>query len=350
MLNMILANPLRRFSGMAPPSPAFLLGLILLVGMNLGALAEPDMWRNQGWGETDFSKTSVKFEEILGGGPPKDGIPSIDTPSFLSLAETDSAELGLGPLEPVVTLVINGDARAYPLRVLMWHEIVNDTVGGLPVAITFCPLCNTALVFERQIDDVLYDFGTTGLLRFSNLIMYDRQTQSWWLQYSGEAIVGTELGAVLKGVPARLESFERFVAAHPKGRVLVPNNPNIRSYGTNPYVGYDLSARPFLFRGDLPTDIEPMARVVMVEADGKTQAISLAHLRKVRKVELGDVVVTWEKGRNSSLETREISKGRDVGNVIARRRTATGFEDIVNHLTFAFAYRAFEPGGPILQE
>ena len=340
---------------MAPLAPAryfvasLFLGATMVLAMTLGALAEPDIWRNQGWAETDFSKTSVKFEEILGGGPPKDGIPSIENPSFLSLAENDSADLGLGAQEPVVTVVINGDARAYPIRVLMWHEIVNDTVGGLPVTVTYCPLCNTALVFERELDGTLYDFGTTGMLRFSDLVMYDRQTQSWWQQYSGEAIVGAALGTVLKGVPARLESFERFVAAHPKGQVLIPNNPNIRSYGTNPYVGYDLSPRPFIFRGDLPTDIEPMARVVMVEVNGKPQAISLAHLRKVRKVEMGDVVITYKDGQNSALETREISKGRDVGNVIARRKTATGFEDIVNHVTFAFAYRAFEPGGPILQ-
>jgi len=251
--------------------------------------------------------------------------------------------------EPVVSVVINGDARTYPLRVLMWHEIVNDVVGGLPIAVTFCPLCNTALVFEREFGGVLHDFGTTGKLMLSNLIMYDRQTQSWWIQFTGEAIVGSALGTILKGVPARLESFELFAKANPKGRVLVPDNPNIRSYGTNPYVGYDLAPNPFLFRGELPTDIEPMARVVMVESDGKSVAVSLSHLRKVKKVQFGDIEISWVEGQNSALETRDITKGRDVGNAIARRKTATGYEDVVNHMTFAFVFRAFVPDGEILQ-
>jgi len=335
----------------APMVSALLLGTVLFLGMTLAGLAQPEDWKKEGWAETDFSKTSVDYDAIISGGPVKDGIPSIDNPSFWSLAERDIADFGLGMQEPVVSVVINGDARTYPLRVLMWHEIVNDTVGGLPIAVTFCPLCNTALVFQREFGGVLYDFGTTGKLTLSNLIMYDRQTQSWWIQFTGKAIVGSMLGTVLKGVPARLESFERFAAANPKGRVLVPDNPNMRSYGSNPYVGYDLAPvpPPFLFRGELPTDIEPMARVVMVESDGKSRAVSLAYLRKVKKVEFGDVEVTWVEGQNSALETRDITKGRDVGNAIARRRTATGYEDIVNHMTFAFVYRAFVPDGEILQ-
>ena len=324
--------------------------MVLLGALTLSAMATPDQWQHEGWGETDFSKTSIDYSEILSGGPPKDGIPSIDTPGFVTLTGGENSQLSLGAQEPVITLDINGDARAYPIRVLMWHEIVNDTVGEVPVTVTYCPLCNTALVFDRRIDGVLHDFGTTGKLRNSDLVMYDRQTQSWWQQFSGEAIVGKKLGTVLKGIPARLEAYERFQKDHPSGKVLVPDNPNVRSYGSNPYVGYDLSARPFLFRGDLPTDINPMARVVMVESGGKSQAVALEHLRKKRKVMLGDVEVAWEPGQNSALETRDITKGRDVGNVIARKRSGAEFEDVVYHVTFAFAYRAFLPDGPILQE
>ena len=99
--------------------------------------------------------------------------------------------------EPVIGLVVNGDARAYPLKILIWHEIVNDTVGGVPVTVTYCPLCNSAIVFERTVDGRVLDFGTTGKLRNSDLVMYDRQTESWWQQFSGTAIVGAMTGTKL---------------------------------------------------------------------------------------------------------------------------------------------------------
>jgi hypothetical protein len=139
----------------------------------------------------------------------------------------------------------------------MWHEIVNDVVGGVPVSVTFCPLCNTAVVFDRRVDERVLDFGTTGKLRYSDLVMYDRQTESWWQQFLGEAIIGELTGAVLTVVPARIESFARFRARAPEGRVLVPNSPALRRYGANPYAGYDTSARPRFYFGEPPAGIAP---------------------------------------------------------------------------------------------
>lgn len=323
-----------------------LLGITILVIGLVSASAMPENWKNFGWADTDFSKTSVDFKEILSGGPPKDGIPSIDNPIFKAVSEITD----LTDTEPVVGLEINGDARAYPLQILMWHEIVNDTVGGLPLSVTFCPLCNTALVFEREIGGVVRDFGTTGKLRISNLIMYDRQSQSWWQQYDGKAIVGEMMGATLKGVPARLEAFSKFKERFPNGKVLVPNNPNMRNYGRNPYTGYDTMSKPFLFNGELPKDIDPMARVIVVEVEGKPKAVSMQHLRDTGKVTMGDVEISWEKGQNSALDTGRIADGRDVGNAIARRIDPSGAKtDMVSHLTFAFVYRAFVPNGVIVQ-
>jgi hypothetical protein len=129
-----------------------------------------------GW-KTDFSKHSVPFEEILSGGPPKDGIPAIDRPTFVSV---DDADRWLGDLEPIVVFAHDGEVRGYPWQILIWHEIVNDVVGGLPVSITYCPLCNTAIAFDRRVGDRVLDFGTTGKLRHSDLVMYDRQTETWW--------------------------------------------------------------------------------------------------------------------------------------------------------------------------
>ncbi|MHA1553120.1 MAG: DUF3179 domain-containing (seleno)protein, partial [Alphaproteobacteria bacterium] len=114
-------------------------------------------WQREGW-KTDFSRVEIDVGEILSGGPPRDGIPSIDDPAFNNVAD----ETGIPDREPVLSLVVNGDARAYPLRIMMWHEIVNDVVGGVPVAVTYCPLCNAAIVFDATVNGTARDFGTTG--------------------------------------------------------------------------------------------------------------------------------------------------------------------------------------------
>jgi hypothetical protein len=142
-------------------------------------------FRAEGW-KTDFRKRRVPLAEFRSGGPPKDGIPSIDSPRFLAVGEVDF----LRPNEPVIELIVNGHARAYPIQILIWHEIVNDRVAGTPAAVTFCPLCNTALVFDRRVKGDVLDFGTTGKLRHSDLVMYDRQSESWWQQFGGDALVG----------------------------------------------------------------------------------------------------------------------------------------------------------------
>ena len=121
-----------------------------------------------------------------------------------------------------------------PLRILIWHEIVNDEVGGTPVTVTYCPLCNSAIVFDRRVPAHVLDFGTTGKLRNSDLVMYDRQTESWWQQFTGEAIVGSLTGTELKLIPSRLEFFGEFRTRHPGGKVLIPNNPELRTTGATP--------------------------------------------------------------------------------------------------------------------
>jgi hypothetical protein len=210
-----------------------------LVGISASiAAASPDDWQRF-WPRTDFSKHAVDFREIKSGGPPKDGIPPIDVPKFerLVAGKTSGWAAGIADVEPVIALAISGDARAYPLRILVWHEIVNDVIGGMPVAVTYCPLCNTSLVFRRELHGRTFDFGTTGKLRNSDLVMYDRQTESWWQHFSGEAIVGELTGKALKLIPSRLESFARFRERFPNGQVLVPANPGLRPYGSTPYGG-----------------------------------------------------------------------------------------------------------------
>ncbi|MGH2602162.1 MAG: DUF3179 domain-containing protein, partial [Dehalococcoidia bacterium] len=166
-----------------------------------------------------------------------------------------------------------GDARAYPLAILIWHEIVNDTVGGLPVTVTFCPLCNTAIVFDRRLDGQVLDFGTTGNLRHSDLVMYDRQTESWWQQVTGEAIVGELTGKQLTFLPAVIVAWSEFKAAYPQGQVLSSETGFLRDYGQNPYTGYDdADESPFLFRGTADGRLPPKERVVTVSLGGEDVA------------------------------------------------------------------------------
>ncbi|MCT7377927.1 DUF3179 domain-containing protein [Chelativorans salis] len=302
------------------------------------AIADPTSWSREGW-ETDFSKSSVPFEEIISGGPPRDGIPSIDDPKFAAASAVPDIEAR----EPVIQFGLGGDIRAYPLRVLTWHEIVNDVVGGVPVAVTYCPLCNAALVFDRRLDDRVLEFGTTGKLRNSDLVMYDRQTESWWQQFTGEAIVGTLNGRKLKLLPSRIVAFSAFREAYSGGPVLVPNDPSFRDYGRNPYASYDSSATPFLYRGDLPEDIPAMARVVVVRTQDEPIIVTLDRVR-AGTLERDGYRIEFEEGVASALDHSTIAKGRDVGTV---RVTRDG-RDVVHDVTFAFVAHAFHPDVPII--
>jgi hypothetical protein len=266
--------------------------------------------------KTDFTRHSVPFGEIFSGGPPKDGIPPIDAPQFVSVAD---AEAWLRPVEPVIFVQVGDDARAYPLQILTWHEIVNDTVGGAPLTVTFCPLCNTAIAFERTLGERVLDFGTTGRLRYSNLIMYDRQTESWWQQATGEAILGELTGERLTLYPATIIAWADFMAQHPDGSVLSRETGFSRTYGINPYVGYDdVTQPPFLYRGpETPGRLPPVARVLALELNGETVAYPYAVLEQwhVLNDRAGgeNIVVFWQPGTASALDTSTIADGRDVG-------------------------------------
>lgn len=320
---------------------------LIFVSVALGARVAdadgPAQWKDE-WPRTDFSKVTIPLSQIrsvIG----KDRIPAIDRPKFVPSREV--SPLVLPDTEPVISFVIGDDARAYPLRILTWHEIVNDVVNGIPVAVTYCPLCNSALVFDRRVDGRVLSFGTTGKLRNSDLVMYDRETESWWQQYTGEALVGAKSGGKLAVLPMRMESMGRFRQRFPDGKVLVPNDPGSRSYGRNPYVRYDSSARPFLFDGPLPEGVPPLERVVVV--DGVAWTFSL--LRKRTQVAVGDLVITWEPGQNSALDSALVKDGRDVGNVVVQRRGEDGsLKDAIHDVSFAFAFRAFFPKGVIHHE
>lgn len=277
-----------------------------------------------GW-KTDFGRNSVDLSEIRSGGPPRDGIPPVDDPKFETIEE---AESWLPPFVPVIALEIEGDARAYPIAILIWHEIVNDTVGGRPVVVTFCPLCNTALVYDRRVGERLLDFGTTGNLRHSDLIMWDRQTESWWQQITGEAIVGELTGTRLDYIFAQMLPLRTFKETWPDGRVLSRDTGFSRMYGSNPYPGYDdASSIPFLYEGVADGRLAPKERVVAIQ-DGETAAaFPFSELRQTLFAQstVGSipVVVFWDAGTASPLN-RESLEGYDIGSVGAFRSTIDG--------------------------
>lgn len=306
----------------------------------VAVLANPDRWAAEGW-KTDFSKTSVDLSTVMSGGPPRDGIPPIDDPQFLPVSEAG----GLDDKEPVMTVVIKDKARAYPLRVMTWHEIVNDRLGGRAIAVTYCPLCNAAIVFDRTVEGSETTFGTTGKLRNSDLVMYDRETDSWWQQFTGEAIAGARTGVALKVIPSRLEAWATFRDRHPDGEVLTPNNPGLRDYGRNPYSGYDSSSVPFLYRGPMPEGIKPLSYVVVVRDGPEPVAVSLDKVRRDNEIRLDDgTLIAWAPGVRSALDDSAIPRGREIGSVTVTRDG----EDLVHELTFAFVVTAFLPDTPIL--
>ena len=206
------------------------------------------------------------------------------------------------------------------MQILTWHEIVNDVVGGVPVAVTFCPLCNAALVFDRRLDGVTHDFGTSGKLRNSDLIMWDRQTESWWQQFTGEGIVGELAGKKLTSLPSQVISWEAFKAANPEGKVLSRDTGFSRSYGQNPYAGYDRADNPpFLFDGPLDGRLLPKERVAFVNLGDAAAAFPFTILEVERAVNYAvggkDLVVFFESGTASALDGRSIASSRDVGAV-----------------------------------
>ena len=284
-------------------------------------------------GPTDeLPPPTIDLDVLRSGGPGPDGIPSIDDPEFHDGSTVDY----LATNDPVLALEINGDARAYPLDIMIWHELVNDTVGGVPVAVAYCPLCNSVTVYEREIEGRVLEFGVSGLLYNSSLVMFDRQTETLWSHFAGEPLYGALGEAELVSRPATIVGFGTWRDDNPDGLVLTRNTGASRNYGVNPYPGYDdVDATPFLFEGEVDGRYTAMTRVVGVEADdGSTVAFPLLELRERGVVEAelaeSDIVAFWVPGAGSALDGAQVSGGVDVG--------ATGvFSPVVDGRTLSFS-------------
>ncbi|WP_372593535.1 DUF3179 domain-containing protein [Actinotalea sp.] len=260
---------------------------------------------------------AVDPARILAGGPPPDGIPAIDEPRFLPAAGVD----WLGADEAVIALDLDGHQRAYPVQILHWHEIVNDTVGGRPVAVTYCPLCNTALAFDRQAAGRVLDFGTSGSLYLSALVMYDRQTQSLWSQVERSAIAGTLTGTELELIPVTMLRWADWLAAAPEGWVLSRETGAQRPYGTNPYVGYDDIDNTDTFLDEaVDTQFAAKLRVVVFPGAADPVAVLAGDLAALGVAEIlvdgSPVILFSAPGLASALDVADVADGAPV--------TATG--------------------------
>ncbi|MGJ3239316.1 MAG: DUF3179 domain-containing protein [Anaerolineae bacterium] len=283
----------------------------------------PNQFSRQ-WPDTDFCNTSIEFNSVLSGGPPRDGIPAVDNPQMESIAE---AQGWLVEQSPVIAVEIDGEARAYPQAILMWHEIANDEIAGVPVAVTFCPLCNSSLVFDRRVGDETLTFGVSGLLRNSDMVMFDRETESWWQQLTGQGIVGEYNETLLDIVPSQVIGFGQFAEQYPDGLVMSRETGLSRSYGVNPYTGLDDNAGGVtsLFTGEYDSRLPDRSRVLAAEIDGVRMAYPFGLLRE--EIVINDtindipVVAFWQPGVASSLDTRTIDEGRDIGTAALYNRT-----------------------------
>jgi len=369
--------------------------LLLVIGLGFG-MAQPVHFRILG---IDSSKANIPVTDILSGGPPPQGIPGLGftgdwrgaapptkTPSFVS--QEDAAQW-LAADEPVILFELAGEAKIYPLQILTWHEIANDVVGGVPVVVTFCPLCNSALAFDRRIpltsetqdlvtnlnpraqpqplDDTYlqaYDemtgeassvvsglevtFGVSGLLFNSNLIMFDTETSTLWLQLLGQGNVGTLTDTSLLRYPAQIVSFQEARDAFPEAKVLSRDTGFPHAYGRNPYVGYDsVGQPPFLFRSgngqfkDIDGRLPAQERVVSVSLRGEDVAYPFSVLSQVRTINdevAGETVaVFWSEGTTSALDGVSIADSKDIGSVGIFSSEVDG-----NTLTFTWTGEAFQ--------
>ena len=308
----------------APPALAAALTLAAVLLAALAGPARGQMPTGE-FPKTDFDKRTVELSEIISGGPPRDGIPAVDEPRY---ATTVGASEWLDPDEPVIAVEIGGEARAYPLQILIWHEIANDELGGAPIAVTFCPLCNSAIVFDRRFDGEVLDFGTTGRLRLSDLVMYDRQTETWWQQLTGTGIIGEHAGRELVRLPSAIVAWNDFRTAFPDATVLSRETGHSRAYGSNPYAGYDSTTQPFLLRGAPDPRLPAMERVLHVTAGGAERIYPFGAFtdEPVINDDVGGepVVVMSRGGTLSVLDRNRIADSRRIPSAAAYSRRLDG--------------------------
>jgi len=254
-------------------------------------------------GEFDVSKHDIPVQDIFSGGPPKDGIPALTNPKMLSADQATFLEDD----DAVVGIQLSGRARAYPLRILNWHEIVNDEVSDRPVAVTYCPLTGSAVVFDRRVGERDLTFGVSGRLYNSNVLMFDRQTNSLWSQLAEAAVTGQKTGTHLRPLPSVVTTWAKWRTAHPHTLVLSTDTGHQRDYNRNPYARYELSQSLMFPVGKLDARLQPKDKVLGITVGNTARAYPLAKLKArrspVRENVAGRPVVVTVRAKGEATAT-----------------------------------------------
>ncbi len=318
---------------------SFLIILLSLNALNFAQLNNPKNIKLN-W-KTDTTKHTINLSELMVVLPPG-SFPKLDYPKFIGKYE------GLKSFfkrEPVMSVEINGEAKAYPLNMLSIHEISNDTLSGVPIVASYCPLCNSGLIFDRRLNfkgrNYLLEFAVSGMLRNSDMVMYDKQTESWWQQLMGASIVGKLAGAELKVIPSLIISVQEFFDRYPNGKILSKKSGDAESqkyYGTNFYKKYDdISGTPykrFFNSKNIDPRLPALERIVNVSVKGKYIIYPFSVISKKGVIndsfKSKDIVIFFKTGTVSILDKKDISKSKDVGSV-------TVFSPVVNNMKLSFA-------------
>jgi len=274
----------------------------------------------------DGTKYIIHPSKLQSGGPPKDGIPSIDNPKFVSVDEADE---WIKDNELVMGIEYKGTSRAYPLQIMVWHEIVNDEIAGDPILITWCPLCGSAIAYESTINGEEVEFGTSGKLYNSNLIMYDRKTDSYWTQIGGKAVIGELTGMQLTLVSIDTVPWRDWKKAHPESEVLSQDTGHTRAYGTDPYGGY--YEEDFLWFPVDNTDKRIHSKTVIfgIEVNGVFKAY--------KEDDLVSQLVIEDTVNGVRLKLERTNEG-----IVTITNLDSG-EEVVKERDFWFAWYAFHP-------
>ena len=276
----------------------------------------------------DYSRHSIPLDEISDGGPGKDGIPSIDNPHFLTIEEADQALMQNE--DRVLGFVSNNQARAYPIKILNWHEIVNDRVGGNPVVISFCPLCGTGMVFDANVKNRNLKFGVSGLLYQSDMLLYDHQTESLWSQIKSEAVTGPMTGARLRLLVSTHTNWGTWKKKYPRTKVLSDKTGFQRSYDRDPYQGYESSSRLMFDVNLKDSKYHPKEKVIGIELGGKAKAYAFSELSRTRlpvKDIFNKIPIQIHYDRKTKTAVIRDSKNNELPSVVG----------------FWFAWYAFHP-------
>jgi hypothetical protein len=266
----------------------------------------------------NFSEHSIPLDQILSGGPGKDGIPAIDRPRFVPAAKASGTFLA--DEDRVIALVVNGKKKAYPLKILNWHEIVNDRIGGRHVVVTFCPLCGTGMVFDANAAGRRLNFGVSGLLYQSDVLLYDRQTESLWSQIKQEAVTGKLVGTRLQLLPSTQTTWGAWKKKHPNTFVLSTKTGYSRNYDRDPYEDY-YARRDVMFSvGPLNSRYHPKEQVIGLELEGLAKAYPFSELAQAKspfKDAVGNKVVWVAYDSKSRTAAIKDASGKELPSVVA---------------------------------